>query len=289
MSAIDDERIKQLISIYQQRGDGYKEIVEVTSQYIYNFPLIKFKADEDMCGDFYLYFMERFDKLLLKYDIMDCRFTSWLIVVLTGHYFNWVKKVAKNTSHKHVVFLEDFLAHNIDQEIHSSEGRDETTKELLSKVLNSLPVKLKIVMKLYYFDFFEGADLKEISEIYNKEIPLLIQKYDHILDHVSTQYIKEKELQDELNKAYHKLLQGEENLAKQMEKLSGEERGQLTMKIEKYKERHMRLLAQYKKFRITVKYELMSDLLGVKENAIHNLVYRGKSLLKQKFKDAKLW
>lgn len=287
MAKIDDQKIKELIGHYQKTGESFSEIANLVAKYIYNFPQKRFSEGSETCSEFFLYFFERFDKLLMKYNERECRFTTWLVVVLRNHYLNWVKKNNRHVKMK-VSYIEDFLTHNSDekQEMEISKEDQNKTKEEVLKTINNLPSKVKIALKLHYFDFFEGQDLQEISKIYKKELGILMSKYDHILESVASQYQKENELIDKINSVYSDLLHYQEKIKNQ--ELSLNQENQESDKLDKLQNRHQNLVKQYRRFYVSVKNELISDFLGTSLNNVHNLIYRGKILLKQKLMDSKL-
>jgi len=289
LGKIDDAHIKALVMEYQKSGRGYSQIVQVLSEYIYNYPMIRFRQSEDVCGEFFIYFFERLSTALMKYNVMDCQFKSWLLKVLRMHYLNWAKK-SKRESLKSVLYLEDFVTSGeylAKSEFNSPFEKENLRFTIIKKIIDSLPKKVRIVLKLYYFDFFEGADIKEISLIFKQDFSILMSKYEKILASVLSQYEKESELINKLNITFNQLLKYKEKLnLLNNEKLI--EKNEIINKINSLELRHEKTLEKFRKFHVSVKGETISDFLGVSLNAIHNLVFRGKALLKEKLLDEKL-
>ncbi|GMT50147.1 MAG: hypothetical protein IEMM0008_1686 [bacterium] len=284
LAKINDAQIKELITKYQQNKDFLEEIIAVLSEYIYNYPKIIHQQREDVCGDFYLYFFEKLPQTLLKYNVEDCNFTTWLSVVLLRQYLNWVKKNERK-SVKSILYLEDFVSrgeNQLSQEFKSSLDQEVRDREILD-VLNSLPKKVGVVMKLHYFDFFEGKDLKDISEIFDKSLSDLIEGYDKILIHVFEQHEKENELMDKLNSVYSQVIYYKEKL-KHLGNENKEKREEYLKKIQLYEGRQEKHILSIRRFYVSVKNPVISDFLGIAVNAVHNLVHRGKILLEQKLK-----
>ncbi len=284
LANINDAQIKELIIEYQQSGDRLEEIILALSEYIYNYPKIVHQQREDVCGDFYLYFFEKLPSALLKYDVRDCHFTTWLSVVLLRQYLNWVKK-NKRESIKSIVYLEDFVSggENHTAQIFKSSLDQEIRDQEILDILNSLPKKVRVVTKLHYFDFFEGEDLKEISKLFNRNLSDLIEGYDKILHHVFEQHEKENELMDKLNSAYSQTVYYKEKL-KHLgdEDKYKEKREEYLRKIQLYEIRLEKHTISIRRFYVSVKNVRISDFLGIAVNAVHNLVHRGKILLKDK-------
>jgi len=62
---ISDEKIKDFVSRYVKGDDRcYSAIVNMLSQYIYNYPRVVFGTDPDTCSDFYEYVLSRFKSIL---------------------------------------------------------------------------------------------------------------------------------------------------------------------------------------------------------------------------------
>ncbi len=284
LAKINDAQIKELITKYQQDRNFLEEIIAVLSEYIYNYPKVVHQQREDVCGDFYLYFFEKLPQALLKYNVEDCKFTTWLSVVLLRQYLNWVKKNERK-SVKSIVYLEDFVSggeSQLSQEFKSSLDQEVRDKEILD-ILNSLPKKVGVVMKLHYFDFFEGKDLKDISEIFNKKLSDLVEGYEKILSHVFEQHEKENELMDKLNSAYSQAIYYKEKLKNMGEGNKGKREDYLK-KIQLYEGRQEKRMISIRRFYVSVKNPVISDFLGITVNAVHNLVHRGKILLEEKLK-----
>ena len=288
MRKSDDGRIKKLVANYQSQGEGFEEIAGVLSDYIYSYPRLRFRQPEDVCGDFYLYFFERLEGVLKKYHEQECLFSTWFAVVLRRQYLNWLEWSAARKERK-TYYLED-MYHGGEAGVYEEFQNpfpDGNNGELIREMIDSLPRKVKVAMKLYYFDFFEGKDLPEIAGIFDQNLTVLIDKYENILRHSVEQYDRERELLEKLNYAYSELWGVQEKL-KQAEMSPGADENRLHLlneKTMKYKDRHARLLDQYQRFHVSVKCDVICDFLGISANAVHNLVYRGKVLLKEKLEE----
>lgn len=282
---IDDSKIKELIDQYQKTEEGYDEIVIMISDFVYNYPRIKYQRNEDDCSDFYLYFFERFQNALNKYQVEDVLFVSWLMIVLKNHFINWIKKRSKE---KNTISLEDMPAHiNLAEKDSSNEEEIvESKKETIKEILNSLPKKVRVVMKLHYFYYFDGDDLINISHIFNKDIHQLIEKHDSILNKLLPQYEKQQALMDDINTNFAKITEYRDKLHHLSQNAKSEthinEMERLKTQITKRQNRQKNLTDQFNRFYISVPTQDMSDLLGITVNAIHNLIYRGKLILKEK-------
>ena len=284
MAKIDDKQIKELIAKYQQSGEGFEDIARILSDYIYNYPRLRFRQGEDVCGDFYLYFFERLEKALQKYSKQECLFITWLSVVLRRYYLNWVQSEGAQES-KTYLYLEGFpdggeLYQAVDFE---NPLVREDSRENIEALFGDLPKKVRIVMKLYYFDYFRGEDLREAHKAFSQPMSLLMSKYDAILNYAAKQYDKERELEDKLNQVFREYSDCRARLEslKKSDPNPDEKSESLNKKVKLYEGRHKKILSERLSFQVRIKNELISDLLGISLSATHNLIYRGKALLKE--------
>ena len=80
------ETLNSLVAYYQNTGLGLAEIVKRLSLRIYNYPLGKFQASEDDCGEFYLFFYPRLLRILGKFQDRGKPFEWYFNSVLRWHY-----------------------------------------------------------------------------------------------------------------------------------------------------------------------------------------------------------
>jgi hypothetical protein len=73
------ESLKERVLSYQRTGEGLERIIQDLSESIYLYPLRGRRGREDDAGEFYLYFVPRLKRLLLKYEDQGVPFE---------HYFN---------------------------------------------------------------------------------------------------------------------------------------------------------------------------------------------------------
>ena len=92
MFLIDDEYIKKNISIYKATRSAItlKDINEHLSRYIYNYPRKAFGVNHESALDFYCYYMERIENIILKYNETEVKFITWFTYTLRNSYLNYV-------------------------------------------------------------------------------------------------------------------------------------------------------------------------------------------------------
>ena len=80
------ESLNSLVAYYQNTGLGLAEIVKRLSLRIYNYPAGKCRADEDDCGEFYLFFYPRLLRTLEHFQDRGKPFEWYFNSVLRWHY-----------------------------------------------------------------------------------------------------------------------------------------------------------------------------------------------------------
>jgi hypothetical protein len=80
------ESLNSLVAYYQNTGLGLAEIMKRLSLRIYNYPLGKFQASEDDCGEFYLFFYPRLLRTLKHFQDRGKPFEWYFNSVLRWHY-----------------------------------------------------------------------------------------------------------------------------------------------------------------------------------------------------------
>ncbi|WP_240516507.1 hypothetical protein [Brachyspira sp. G79] len=103
---IDDEFMKKKISEYKATKSiiALREINEHLSNYIYNYPRKVFGAYHEKALEFYSYYIERIDNIILKYNETNAKFITWFTYTLRTHYINFLdfKKRKKNTIKRNI-------------------------------------------------------------------------------------------------------------------------------------------------------------------------------------------
>jgi hypothetical protein len=90
--AIDDAFIKKNILAYQTSRSSLvlNDIIAHLSNYIYHYPRKIFLLDHDKAIDFYIYYLERIEKIILKYTPIDVKFITWFTYTLKNSYLNYI-------------------------------------------------------------------------------------------------------------------------------------------------------------------------------------------------------
>lgn len=92
---LNDLRIRQLITCFREDpAEGLSGALEGLKReiglYIYSFPAMAYRKNRDVCSDFYLFVLERLDKVLASFPMdADVRFKTWFNYVLRNQFHNF--------------------------------------------------------------------------------------------------------------------------------------------------------------------------------------------------------
>ncbi|MBN1899590.1 MAG: hypothetical protein JW827_12500 [Spirochaetes bacterium] len=204
MNRINEDKIVKLVRDYQKDRENQImiEIIQQTSQMIYNYPKIVFHRNEDDCSDYYLYLVQRLDKIILTYDPAKATFQTWFNVVLRSRYINWIKKRKKQEEKKVKAFLYNDLAKTEKENpedllfYHFRSVPSQHNNRPLSRVLNSLSFTDFMIVKLAFFPLdnemlhdlsrYRGENVEKCFELYTKIIKehSMAEKQNKIKDNI---------------------------------------------------------------------------------------------------------
>jgi len=287
-SDIDDGKIKKLIARYQNNEEPIAVVIEYLAPIMYSYPLLIAKLDEDSCSDYFEYMLIRMKKILSAYREMDYKFMTWFSVVLRRHYYNWLKsRKDKNIdipllnapingeSGDEMVF---FLAYE--------EYRPTGVYEKIDKLINTLPSREKIILKLHYFNFFKEEDLFELVETFNKDFHTVFKKYHQFLMHIQERENKLYTFQEKLGDTFNRLNKLKEKI--ESNEIPVEFIEDLKKDMNETEISHKHKLETLKKSFLSLKNNEIAELTGLTVKNAANTLYRGKQILKQKIIDFSL-
>ena len=101
---IDDNFIKKAVMEYKVSRNviTFKEINNHLSKYIYNYPRKVFGVCHETAMDFYLYYIERIENILLKYNETEAKFITWFTYTLRNGYLNYIDSKKRKEKYKKI-------------------------------------------------------------------------------------------------------------------------------------------------------------------------------------------
>ncbi|MEI0557596.1 sigma-70 family RNA polymerase sigma factor [Brachyspira intermedia] len=285
---IDDVFIKKLILEYKATRsiEALKEINEHLSNYIYNYPRKVFGVFHDEALEFYSYYIERIDNIIIKYNETDAKFITWFTYTLRSHYLNFLDhKKRKDKYKKQEISIDAPLCGKEALTLHDVlyDSKSYVMNEYTNNYNESNIEKLSLNMFNYIEKEFTDRDSIAFF-IHNLElfINLIIQplmKYFNInyeeaysiIERARATYIKK----------YNEIIKQQDKIAKINAQIEiNNKRGLFTVHLASKKQNYIKKLHSIK---INVPYEFIAKLLNITNNAVTKIINKIKSSLKEHF------
>ncbi len=285
---IDDKFIKKLILEYKSTRSiiALKEINEHLSNYIYNYPRKVFGVFHDDALEFYSYYIERIDNIIIKYNETDAKFITWFTYTLRSHYLNFLDhKKRKNKYKKQEISIDAPLCGKEALTLHDVlyDSKSYVMNEYTNNYNENNIEKLSLNMFNYIEKQFTDRDSIAFF-IHNLElfINLIIQplmKYFNI-NYEEAYSIIEKARSTYINK-YNEIIKQQDKIAKVNHKIEeNNKRGLFTVHLASKKQNYIKKLHSIK---INVPYDFIAKLLSITSNAVTKIINKIKSNLKEHF------
>ncbi|OEJ14681.1 RNA polymerase subunit sigma [Brachyspira hampsonii] len=285
---IDDVFIKKLILEYKAARsiETLKEINEHLSNYIYNYPRKVFGVFHDDALEFYSYYIERIDNIIIKYNETDAKFITWFTYTLRSHYLNFLDhKKRKDKYKKQEISIDAPLCGKEALTLHDVlyDSKSYVINEYTKDYNESNIEKLSLNMFNYIEKEFSKRDSIAFF-IHNLElfINLIIQplmKYFNI-NYEEAYSIIEKARATYIKK-YNEIIKQQDKIAKINAQIEiNNKRGLFTVHLASKKQNYIKKLHSIK---INVPYEFIAKLLNITNNAVTKIINKIKTSLKEHF------
>ncbi|MCZ9893185.1 sigma-70 family RNA polymerase sigma factor [Brachyspira hyodysenteriae] len=285
---IDDVFIKKLVLEYKATRsiEALKEINEHLSNYIYNYPRKVFGVFHDDALEFYSYYIERIDNIIIKYNETDAKFITWFTYTLRSHYLNFIDhKKRKYKYKKQEISIDAPLCGKDALTLHDVlyDSKSYVMNEYSNNHNESNIEKLSLNMFNYIEKEFSDRDSIAFF-IHNLElfINLIIQplmKYFNI-NYEEAYSIIEKARATYIKK-YNEIIKQQDKIAKINAQIEiNNKRGLFTVHLASKKQNYIKKLHSIK---INVPYEFIAKLLNITNNAVTKIINKIKASLKEHF------
>lgn len=271
---IDDKYIKSVVKTYQamRSTKSLDEIIEHLSSYIYHYPRKVFGMEHEIATDFYLYYIERIDLILLKYVESEVKFITWFTVTLRNTYLNFAKKIkAQKYNFKTVLSLdakmgnEKLTLYDVIPSASSESGENinDIAKNIFNTIKSRFDIRDSLIFSIHNLELFIFAiiepikiffsiSIDEVYKIFEKARASYIKKYNSM--------IKQQDLISSLNYRIKKY----ENI------------GRDTTSLKNRKEKYQKSIAA---LRLTVPYSYIAKLFSTTDNAVNKVILKIKKYL----------
>lgn len=285
---IDDVFIKKLILEYKATRsiEALKEINEHLSNYIYNYPRKVFGVFHDEALEFYSYYIERIDNIIIKYNETDAKFITWFTYTLRSHYLNFLDhKKRKDKYKKQEISIDAPLCGKEALTLHDVlyDSKSYVMNEYTNNYNESNIEKLSLNMFNYIEKEFTDRDSIAFF-IHNLElfINLIIQP---LMEYFNINYEEAYSIIEKARatyiKKYNEIIKQQDKIAKINAQIEiNNKRGLFTVHLASKKQNYIKKLHSIK---INVPYEFIAKLLNITNNAVTKIINKIKSSLKEHF------
>lgn len=288
MFLIDDEYIKKNISIYKATRSAItlKDINEHLSRYIYNYPRKAFGVNHESALDFYCYYMERIENIILKYNETEVKFITWFTYTLRNSYLNYVdyKKRTEKYNNVEEVSIDAPLCNREAYTLH--DVLYDTKTYSLSDYVDSTDYIENISLKM--FDYIESIfNARDSLTFFMHNLELFINLVSKpLMNYFNISYeeaysIIEKARATYIHK-YNDIIKLQDSIANiNLQIAENNRKGIFTIHLASKKQQRIKKLQSIK---VTVSYDFLSKLFDITVNAVTKIIKKIKNQLKESFK-----
>ena len=285
---IDDNFIKKAVMEYKVSRNviTFKEINNHLSKYIYNYPRKVFGVCHETAMDFYLYYIERIENILLKYNETEAKFITWFTYTLRNGYLNYIDSKKRKEKYKkaevsmdaplcdrEVLTLHDVLYDTKKYSINFiTESENDNIEEISLKIFNyiedSFSNRDSIIFYIHNLELFINLITKPLMEFFN----INYEEAYSIIEKARATYIHK----------YNDIIKLQDSIAKINLKISEYKRkGLWTVHLASKKQNRINKLRAIK---LNVPHSFIAKLFDISVNAITKIINKIKKYLKENFK-----
>lgn len=201
---INNEKITPLVLKYQNTKDNniLKEIIKESSNMIYNYPHVVFHKDIDDCSEFYIYFIQRLYKLLLKYKPALSSFNTWFNIVLKSQCINWLNKLTKTKKSQINTISINENCNEISKTKDNTDDKNIISISVIN-IINSLNIFDYLIIKLLYFDIDKNLLIK-LSHYNKKTIKKNVESLNNFINN-NKKFKLQKKLTEKIDTIQYKI------------------------------------------------------------------------------------
>lgn len=289
MKYIEDKFIKKAVSEYKASRSviTFKEINNHLSKYIYNYPRKVFGVCHETALDFYLYYIERIENILLKYNEAETKFITWFTYTLRNSYLNYADYKKRKEKYKKIEVSMD--APLCDRETLTLHDVLYDSKKYSIDLLNSINENDDIEnISLKIFNYIESVFSNRDSlaffihnlELFINFITKPLMKFFNI-NYEEAYSIIENARATYIHK-YNDIIKLQDSIAKINFKISEyKSKGLWTVHLASKKQNGIKKLQAIK---LNVPHSFIAKLFNISVNAVTKIINKIKKELKENFK-----
>lgn len=289
MKYIEDKFIKKAVSEYKASRSviTFKEINNHLSKYIYNYPRKVFGVCHETALDFYLYYIERIENILLKYNETETKFITWFTYTLRNSYLNYADYKKRKEKYKKIEVSMD--APLCDRETLTLHDVLYDSKKYSIDLLNSINENDDIEnISLKIFNYIESVFSNRDSlaffihnlELFINFITKPLMKFFNI-NYEEAYSIIENARATYIHK-YNDIIKLQDSIAKINLQISEyKSKGLWTVHLASKKQNGIKKLQAIK---LNVPHSFIAKLFNISVNAVTKIINKIKKELKENFK-----
>ena len=281
---IDDVFIKKAILEYKSTKSTLvlKKINEHLSNYIYNYPRKVFGTFHNNALEFYSYYIERIDNILLKYNETNAKFITWFTYTLRNQYLNFLDYKKRKEKYKieeisidaPLYSREALTLHDVlyDTKLYSIDNCiDDYIEKLIFNMFNYIEKKFNNRDSLAFFihnlELFINIIVTPLMKYFN----INYEEAYSIIENARYTYIDK----------YNEIIKQQDKIAKINAKIyENNRRGISNINLVSKKQNYIKKL---KSIKINVPYNFIAKLFNITNNATTKIINKIKNNLKENF------
>lgn len=289
MKYIEDKFIKKAVSEYKASRSviTFKEINNHLSKYIYNYPRKVFGVCHETALDFYLYYIERIENILLKYNETETKFITWFTYTLRNSYLNYVDYKKRKEKYKKIevsmdaplcdretLTLHDVLydskKYSIDllNSINESDDIENISLKIFNYIESVFSNRDSLAFFIHNLELFINFITKPLMKFFN----INYEEAYSIIENARATYIHK----------YNDIIKLQDSIAKINLQISEyKSKGLWTVHLASKKQNGIKKLQAIK---LNVPHSFIAKLFNISVNAVTKIINKIKKELKENFK-----
>lgn len=288
MFLIDDEYIKKSISIYKATRSTItlKEINEHLSRYIYNYPRKAFGVNHESALDFYCYYMERIENIILKYNETEVKFITWFTYTLRNSYLNYAdykKRKEKYNKIEEVSIdaplcnreaytlhdvLYDTKTYSLSDYVDDTDDIENISLKMFNYIESIFNARDSLTFFMHNLELFINLVSKPLMNYFN----ISYEEAYSIIEKARATYIHK----------YNDIIKLQDSIANiNLQIAENNRKGIFTIHLASKKQQRIKKLQSIK---VTVSYDFLSKLFDITVNSVTKIIKKIKTQLKESFK-----
>ena len=288
MFLIDDEYIKNSISTYKATKSAItlKEINEHLSRYIYNYPRKAFGVNHESALDFYCYYMERIENIILKYNETEVKFITWFTYTLRNSYLNYIDYKKRKEKYNNIEevsidaplcnreaytlhdVLYDTKTYSLSDYVDDADDIESISLKMFNYIESIFNERDSLTFFMHNLELFINIVSKPLMNYFN----ISYEEAYSIIEKARATYIHK----------YNDIIKLQDSIASiNLQIAENNRKGIFTIHLASKKQQRIKKLQSIK---VTVSYDFLSKLFDITVNAVTKIIKKIKTQLKESFK-----